>query len=108
LVPQTTRFEYSPEVFVKVDVPQDYNLAQNFPNPFNPSTTINFTIPEDGLVKLSVYNLLGQEIRTLVNEQRQAGTYSEIFEAGEFNSGVYFYELRINDFAQTKKMQFLK
>jgi hypothetical protein len=102
------QFEYSPEVFVKVDVPQDYNLAQNFPNPFNPSTTINFTIPEDGLVKLSVYNLLGQEIRTLVEEQRQAGTDSEIFEAGEFNSGVYFYELRINDFVQTKKMQFLK
>jgi hypothetical protein len=102
------QFEYSPEVFVKVDVPQDYNLAQNFPNPFNPSTTINFTIPEDGLVKLSVYNLLGQEIRTLVEEQRQAGRYSEKFDADELNSGVYFYELRINDFVQTKKMQFLK
>jgi len=102
------QFEYSPIVNVEVSSPVEYELSQNFPNPFNPSTTINFTIPEDGLVKLSVYNLLGQEIRTLVEEQRQAGTYSEIFDAVEFNSGVYFYELKVNDFVQTKKMQYLK
>ncbi|MBK7632741.1 MAG: T9SS type A sorting domain-containing protein [Ignavibacteriales bacterium] len=102
------QFEYSPVVNVEVAAPMKYELTQNYPNPFNPSTNIKFTIPEAGLVKLSVFNLLGQEIKTLVDEQRQPGTYTQKFDATELNSGVYFYELRVNDFIQTKKMQFLK
>jgi len=102
------QFDYSPEVNVVVEVPTDYALEQNFPNPFNPSTKIEFSIPETGTVKLIVYNLLGQEVRTLVNEQRQAGSYTELFNASELNSGVYFYELRVNDYVLTKKMQLLK
>ena len=101
-------FEYSPEVLVSVEVPLDYMLQQNFPNPFNPSTKITFSIPEAGLVKLTVYNLLGQQIQSLVEEQRQPGTYTELFNASELNSGVYFYELRVNNFIITKKMQLLK
>jgi hypothetical protein len=102
------QFEYSPVVNVEISVPAEYELSQNYPNPFNPSTNIKFTIPEAGLVKLSVLNLLGQEIKTIVDEQRQAGIYNEKFDATELNSGVYFYELRVNDFIQTKKMLFLK
>jgi hypothetical protein len=102
------QFEYSPEVNVMIEVPTDYALEQNFPNPFNPSTSIKFSIPEAGMVKLTVYNLLGQEVRTLINEQRQAGSYTELFNASGLNSGVYFYELRVNDFVLTKKMQLLK
>ena len=102
------QFEYSPVVIVEVAAPMKYELTHNYPNPFNPSTNIKFTIPEAGLVKLSVFNLLGQEIKTLVDEQRQPGTYTQKFDATELNSGVYFYELRVNDFIQTKKMQFLK
>ena len=102
------QFEYSPEVNVVVEVPTNYVLEQNFPNPFNPSTTIKFSIPEDGMVKLTVFNLLGQEVKTLVEEQRQAGSYTELFDASGLNSGVYFYELRVNGFILTKKMQLLK
>lgn len=102
------QYEYSPVVNVEISVPAEYELSQNYPNPFNPSTTIKFTIPEAGLVKLSVLNLLGQEIKTIVDEHRQAGIYNEKFDATELNSGVYFYELIVNDFIQTKKMLFLK
>ena len=102
------QFEYSPEVNVVIEVPTDYALEQNFPNPFNPSTSIKFSIPESGMVKLTVYNLLGQEVKTMVDEQRQAGSYTELFNASGFNSGVYFYELRVNEFVITKKMQLLK
>jgi hypothetical protein len=102
------QFEYSSEVKVVVEVPTDYALEQNFPNPFNPSTTIKFSIPEAGMVMLTVYNLLGQEVTTLVEKQKQAGSYTELFDASGLNSGVYFYELRVNDFVLTKKMQVLK
>lgn len=102
------QFEYSPVINVEISAPVEYELSQNYPNPFNPSTTIKFTIPEAGLVKLSVLNLLGQEIKTIVDEHRQAGIYNEKFDATELNSGVYFYELKVNHFIQTKKMLFLK
>ena len=102
------QYEYSDEVNVIVETPSDYILEQNFPNPFNPTTTIEFSIPEQGEVKLTIFNLLGQEVRTLVKEQRQAGNYTEYFDASGLNSGVYFYELRVNNFIVTKKMQLVK
>jgi len=102
------QFEYSSEVFVSVEIPTDYVLKQNYPNPFNPTTTIEFSIPEDGLVRLVVFNLLGEQIRALVNEQRRAGSYTELFDASSLNSGIYFYELRVNNFIVTKKMQLIK
>ena len=102
------QFEYSSELNVVIEVPTDYRLEQNFPNPFNPSTAIKFSIPESGMVKLTVYNLLGQEVKTLVEEQRQASSYTELFDASGLNSGIYFYEIRVNSFILTKKMQLLK
>ena len=88
--------------------PDDYTLSQNFPNPFNPSTTISFTIPENGLVTLKVYNILGSEVTTLVNQDLSAGSYNYNFEASNLASGIYFYELKVGNFAQIKKMNLLK
>jgi hypothetical protein len=89
-----------------------YQLYQNYPNPFNPATTINYQIPKTGFVTLKVYDILGKEIATLVNEQKTQGRYSVKFDAssaaGGLASGVYFYQLRAGDFIQTKKMILLK
>jgi choice-of-anchor A domain-containing protein/uncharacterized repeat protein (TIGR01451 family) len=88
--------------------PAHFALEQNYPNPFNPSTTINFSLPANGRVSLKIYNSLGQEVRTLVNEERQAGNYSISFSANNLPSGIYFYTLRTGNFTMTKKMLFLK
>ena len=88
--------------------PVTYNLSQNYPNPFNPSTQIGYSIAEASKVQLTVYNLLGQKIATLVNEQRSAGTYSVKFDASQYSSGIYFYTLRAGEFVKTKKMILLK
>ncbi len=102
------QFKYSSPVNVVVDLPADYVLEQNYPNPFNPSTTIKYSIPEDGFVNLTIYNMIGEKIITLVNEQRQTGVYNELFNASALNSGVYFYELRINGVVLVKKLQLIK
>jgi carboxypeptidase T len=99
---------------VKVEYPgvTEYELAQNFPNPFNPSTKISFSIPKAGFVTLKVYNILGIEVATLVNNYLEAGRHSVDFSAEslktEIGAGVYFYSLSAGDFRQTKKMVILK
>lgn len=90
------------------EVPHEYQLAQNYPNPFNPSTIINFSIPKSGLVKLVVYDILGREVTTLVNEAKVAGNYSVTFDASSIPSGVYFYKLTSGSFVSTKKMALVK
>lgn len=85
-----------------------FNLFQNYPNPFNPVTTISYQLKEQGLVQLKVYNLLGQEIVTLVNEVKPAGIYEILFDSSNLPSGVYVYSLRVNNFIQTKKMILMK
>jgi photosystem II stability/assembly factor-like uncharacterized protein len=89
-------------------VPQDFALSQNYPNPFNPVTNIKFQIPKAGYVKLSVFDLLGKEIKTLVNEKLKAGTYNADWYAGAHPSGVYFYSLNSESFTETKKMILIK
>ena len=85
--------------------PQGYSLLQNFPNPFNEATKISYTLPYSEHVTLKVYNLIGEEIYTLVNEFQNAGTYTSNFESHQFSGGIYFYELKVgNDFVDTKKM----
>ena len=86
----------------------DFALLQNYPNPFNPSTKIQFNITTAGNVKLLVYNLLGQEIKTLVNEFKESGAHSVNFDGVDLNSGVYIYKLESNGFTQTRKMTLLK
>ena len=88
--------------------PFKFNLSQNYPNPFNPSTVINFTIPQNGLVTLKVYNLLGQEVATLINKEMNAGSYDYSFNATNLGSGIYFYSLKAGNFTATKKMMLLK
>ena len=92
------------EVEVDVTTPLVYALEQNYPNPFNPSTTINFSIGDPGIVKLALYNLLGQEVKLLVNEFKEAGPHTITFDASSLPSGSYFYTLEISHFKQTKKM----
>jgi len=101
-------FDYSNEVSVDVIAPAVYSLEQNYPNPFNPSTSIDFSIAEPGLVKLAVYNLLGQEVKSLVNEFKEAGPHTIIFDASNLTSGVYFYKLESAQFSQTRKMLLTK
>jgi hypothetical protein len=81
-----------------------YGLFQNYPNPFNPSTRISYNVGEAGLVQLKVYNILGVEVASLVNELKNSGNYSVDFNAANFSSGVYFYSLSVNNFTQTRKM----
>jgi hypothetical protein len=89
-------------------VVSDYSLGQAYPNPFNPSTKINYTIAKAGLVKLTVYNLLGKEIATLVNGVKGVGTYTATFNASNLSSGVYFYKLQAGNTILTNKMVLLK
>jgi hypothetical protein len=101
-------FTYSKVVQVSVEQVSTFELKQNYPNPFNPSTQIAFTIPQKGFVKLVVYNLLGQEVKTLVNETLDAGSHSVDFNASNLPSGVYIYKLSSIGFTKTRKMMLIK
>lgn len=103
--------QYSNEVLVDNIAPVQYSLSQNFPNPFNPTTDINYALPYNSFVSLKVYNSLGQEVATLVNEPKPAGSYKINFNAAGLPSGVYYYVLRTgnnNEFVKTNKMILLK
>ena len=86
----------------------DYKLYQNYPNPFNPSTRIEYEIPEVSFVTVKVYDVLGNEVATLVNEEKPAGTYEVVFNASELSSGIYFYKIEARNFIETKKMVLLR
>ncbi len=90
------------------EVPQTYNLVQNYPNPFNPTTNIRYSIPKASNVTVKIYDMLGNEVMTLVNEFQNAGTYQGKVDASNFASGVYFYTIRAGDFSETKKMSLVK
>lgn len=90
------------------ETPTQFSLNQNYPNPFNPSTQINFSLAVSGFVELKVYDLLGREIRTLVNQNKPAGNYSVDFSGADLSSGVYIYQLKSGNFVQTKKMILVK
>jgi len=89
-------------------IPSEYSLTQNYPNPFNPSTTIKYGIPERKLVELKVYDILGREVITLVNEELDAGYYQVNFNAAHLSSGVYLYQLKTGGFIETKKMLLIR
>jgi len=89
-------------------VPVKFSLFQNYPNPFDPETLINYTIAKAGIVKLSVYNVLGQKVADLVNEHKTANTYKVTFDASDLTSGVYFYRLEVGDYSKTMKMMLLR
>ncbi len=89
-------------------VPTEFALEQNYPNPFNPATTIQFALPKRSKVTLTLFDLLGREISTLVNEELQAGKYKFIFQANDLPTGIYFYQLRTEGFVKTMKLTLLK
>jgi hypothetical protein len=91
-----------------IDKPTQYLLESNFPNPFNPTTTISYQIPTSSQLILKVYNILGCEIATLVNETKPAGTYKAIWDASLYPSGIYFYRFQANAYIDTKKMMLVK
>ena len=90
------------------NAPAGYSLSHNYPNPFNPSTTIKFELPKSSVVRLSVYDILGREVAVLVNERREAGVYEVKFDGSNLASGVYFYRLTAGDFVSTKRMLVLR
>jgi hypothetical protein len=87
--------------------PIEYTLSQNYPNPFNPTTNITYTIPQFSFVTFKVYDVLGNEIATLVNEEKRAGSYEVEFDGTDLTSGIYFYRLQANDYIEAKKMVLL-
>ena len=89
-------------------LPDQVRLFQNYPNPFNPSTKINYEIPKSGLVTIKIYDVLGKEIETLVNEEKNPGRYKVDFDGSNLSSGVYFYKITTNKFSETKKMLLMK
>ena len=96
------------DVKEKVATPSKYTLEQNYPNPFNPSTKISYSLPKATHVSLKVYDVLGNEITTLVNKNQSAGNYKVNFDASNLTSGVYFYKISTNNFSQVRKMMLLK
>jgi photosystem II stability/assembly factor-like uncharacterized protein len=89
-------------------IPTEYKLSQNYPNPFNPTTKISFALPKSGLVTLKIYDVLGKEVATLVNENRNAGSYIVDFNGASLSSGVYFYKLETSGFTDVKRMMLVK
>lgn len=93
---------------ITAGVPRDFMLEQNYPNPFNPSTKISFVIPDDGFVKMKLYNVLGQEVATLVNTSLISGSYVVDFNGAHLSSGIYVYKLEVNGTVESKKMVLAK
>ncbi|MCC6255760.1 MAG: T9SS type A sorting domain-containing protein, partial [Ignavibacteriaceae bacterium] len=90
------------------EIPITYELSNNYPNPFNPSTTIRYQIPKDGIVTLKIFDILGSEVATLVNEEKVAGKYEINFNASSLASGVYIYRFQAGSFVNSKKMLLIK
>ena len=104
-----SNFTYLPsDVLDEIFMPGEFALYQNYPNPFNPNTVIGYQLPVNGKVTLRVFDILGREIITLVNEEKPSGTYEVEFNAAKFASGVYFYQLKTGNYMDTKKMVLIK
>jgi hypothetical protein len=91
-----------------LNVPAEFKLFENYPNPFNPSTTFRYSIPTQSKVIIKVYDVIGNEIETLMDEQKSVGTYELTWNAENLPSGVYFYQLKAGDYISTKKMVLLR
>jgi len=90
------------------NLPKEFSLSQNFPNPFNPITQIKYALPQDCDVKLTIYNILGRKVASLVDGKQRTGYKTIRWDAGSFSSGIYFYRLQAGDFVQTRKMVLIR
>ena len=93
---------------ISTEIPSAFSLNQNYPNPFNPRTVISFQLSAVSDVVLKVYDIMGREVQTLVNEKLQSGTFETTFDGSSLNSGVYFYKLTTDGFAETRRMLLIK
>jgi hypothetical protein len=112
-VDKSGQVKYYDSLTVSLDTPVEFRLMQNYPNPFNPSTAINFQLPATSQVTLKVYNIIGREITTLINEERPAGSNIVYWNGRDNNgsavsSGIYFYKLTAGKYVETRKMNLLK
>ena len=102
-------YEYSDIVEVEVNnIPTQFSLEQNYPNPFNPTTTISFSILSSAFTSLKVYDVLGNEVATLLSEEKPAGSYEVSFNASGLTSGIYLYKLQAGNVTETKKMTLMR
>ncbi|MGE5401292.1 MAG: T9SS type A sorting domain-containing protein, partial [Ignavibacteriales bacterium] len=99
---------YSSEKSFLTSVPNRFSLVQNYPNPFNPATTIRFTVPYSSLIKIKVYNALGQLTEVLIDKKLEAGGYEYTWNGSDYSSGVYLIRLEADNYIETKKMILLK
>ena len=107
------KYEYSKEIEIDLGMPNEFSLSQNYPNPFNPSTTISYSIPKVSFVSLKIYDILGREVKTLINSEQNAGVYNvrwngDNIYGNKVSSGIYLYKIEAGDFSLTKKMLLLK
>ena len=102
------KYEYSKVIEVDLGTPKEYSLLQNFPNPFNPSTKIKFRLPEKQMVSLRVFNMLGEMVKNLIHEEREAGTYTVAFDGSGLPSGIYMYRLETANYIANRKMVLVK
>ena len=102
------KFQYSDIVAVEMATPLEFELKQNFPNPFNPTTNITYNLPTDGFVAVKIYDIVGSEIATLVNEQKKAGSYTSIFDGSSYASGIYICKINVGDYSAAIKMTLMK
>ncbi|MDP4115290.1 MAG: T9SS type A sorting domain-containing protein [Bacteroidota bacterium] len=107
-IDENGEYVYSKEILVDNLGITRYQLSQNYPNPFNPNTTISYQLPQNGIVTIKVYDILGNEVKTLVNENKQAGSYNVNFDASKLSSGVYVYKITVGNFVASRKMMLLK
>lgn len=96
------------KIILNNTVPKFFDLNQNYPNPFNPVTNIKYGLPEDIFVTIKIYDILGREVKTLVNEFKNAGSYIVSFNGIEFTSGIYFYRIQAGNFVSVKRMVLIK
>ena len=101
-------YEYSSEVLVDLGTPASFKLVQNYPNPFNPSTMISYHLPEASQVTLKIYDILGKEVSSLVNERQEAGMYNTSFDASKLTTGIYIARLSAGKYTKSIKMSLVK
>lgn len=102
------KYKYSESIMVDLGVPKEFRLLQNYPNPFNPATTIRYEVAKETNVSLKVYDVIGNEVATLINETKPVGTYEVVFDAANLSNGVYFYQIQAGDFTATRKLTLMK